>query len=123
MVLPLFVSVVDLNEERIVRQESARHHRFVEIRQSFRPLVDIQQLGGVEIVDDLTLIIDEVDVEFSAILITERKNVALVVLLDEAHFEIISIVVVLEDELVSGEAEAQDLVVHVALVTDGHSVL
>jgi hypothetical protein len=43
-------------------------------------------------------------------------------LFDETHFEIISIIVILKDQLISGKAEAEDLVVHVAFVTDGHSI-
>lgn len=41
MVLPLFVSVIDLNEECIIWKKGARHHWFVEIRQSFRLLINI----------------------------------------------------------------------------------
>lgn len=122
MVLSLFVSVIHLNKERIIWQKGAGHHWLVEIRQSFRLFINIQQLSGIEIINDFTFIIDEIDVEFSAILITNRKNIALIVLFDETHFEIISIIVILKDQLISGKAEAEDLVVHVAFVTDGHSI-
>lgn len=122
MILSLFVSVIHLNKERIVWQKGAGHHWFVEIRQSFRLFINIQQISGVEIINDFTTIVDKIDVEFSAILITNRKNIALIVLFDQTHFEIVSIIVILEHELISAKAEAKNLVVHITFVTDGYSI-